>query len=47
VDRTQTIEEWAMNSSVKEFRNSVGGRRMVPTGDEMPEMWNQAAERWR
>jgi hypothetical protein len=36
-----------MNSSVKEFRNSVGGRRMVPTEDEMPETWNQAAERWR
>jgi hypothetical protein len=25
----------------------VGGQLMVSTGDEMPEMWNPAVERWR
>ena len=44
--RRQAIEEWAMNSSVKELRNDVGGQWMVPIGDEMSEVWNPAFERW-
>lgn len=42
MDRMRAIEGWAMNSSVKQVRNYVGGQWTVPTGHEVAEVWNPA-----